>query len=165
MTDKTQPKQARKYSKWWWALGAAVIIPISLVNHERDKDAKEERLAKEAVEAAKSPELRAKEKAEKDKVNAKKALIVVQTVALKNSMKDPQAFVLNSLKATPSGHGCIDYRAKNSFGAVFPGSAVVLPTGKLLVQERDNNAFVSVWNNFCTKADGEDLTKFAIKQM
>ena len=73
-------------------------------------------------------------------------------------MKDPAAFELTSLVLKPDGTACYEFRGKNSFGATFPSAAVATPKGKLLMEERDKNAFVKAWNAGCTSAGGDDLT-------
>jgi hypothetical protein len=83
---------------------------------------------------------------------------------LKNSMKDPEAFSLTSLVVFPSGAACYEYRAKNGFGAIFPGSAVLSSKGKMLVHETDGNAFVRTWNKECTPAGGQDIVDM-VKQL
>lgn len=77
--------------------------------------------------------------------------------ALKNSMKDPEAFVLSSAVVLETGTTCYDYRAKNSFGAVLPSHAILVSSGKILSQEQDGNAFVLAWNKECTKGGGRDI--------
>lgn len=107
--------------------------------------------AKETVAAA--------TKAESDRRTAQLQIAGAGAIALKKSMKDPEAFLLTSLVVKTNGSACYEYRAKNSFGAVFPGSAVIAPGGKrLLVQERDGNAFARAWNKECTLPGGDDIT-------
>ena len=77
---------------------------------------------------------------------------------LKKAMKDPTAFELTSLTVHANGTACYNYRAKNSYGAVLPSSAVLTPKGKMLTQEQNEDAFIKVWNKECTKADGDDIT-------
>jgi hypothetical protein len=77
---------------------------------------------------------------------------------LKHAMKDPEAFTLTRLVVHPSGTACYEYRAKNGFGAIFPGSAVLTSKGKMLTQEVNGNAFVNAWNKECTPADGQEIS-------
>lgn len=82
-------------------------------------------------------------------------------ILLKRMMKDPEAFELKSLVVMPNGTACYNYRAKNSFGAIFPSSAVLSVSGKsvrMLTQEQDGNAFANVWNKNCTLGGGTDHT-------
>ncbi len=77
-------------------------------------------------------------------------------------MKDPTAFELTSMMVHDSGFVCYDYRAKNSFGATMPNSAVLTNGAKLLVRERDSSQFVKAWNANCTKPGASDQTDLAI---
>ena len=77
---------------------------------------------------------------------------------LKQAMKDPEAFSLTSLLLMPDGAACYEYRAKNSFGAILPGSAVLTTAGKMLTHEHNGNAFVNAWNKTCTVSGGEELS-------
>ncbi|MCL2656849.1 MAG: zinc ribbon domain-containing protein [Betaproteobacteria bacterium] len=79
--------------------------------------------------------------------------------ALKRASKDPDTFELKSAVLHSNGTACYDYRAKNSFGAMLAGSAVLTTKGKILVQEVNGNAFAKVWNMECTKADGEEIVQ------
>ncbi len=117
-----------------------------------------------AVEATKSPQQRAAEKAAKDKENAQFTVAANAAATLKQAMKDPESFSLTSLDVHADGAACYEYRAKNSFGAVLPGSAVLSPAGKFMTKDHDGNEFVRVWNKECTKADGQDITDL-VKRM
>lgn len=118
---------------------------------------------RKAVDAASQAAMTPEQKAQKDAAKAKRSAQIQQAAAgaltLKRGMKDPAAFELTSLDLKPDGTACYEYRAKNSYGAILPSSAVATPKGKLLLQERDKNAFVSAWNAACTKNGGDDITK------
>ena len=77
---------------------------------------------------------------------------------LKSAMKDPQAFELTSLVVKPNGTACYEYRAKNSFGAIFPSSAVLTSSARMLTAEQNGNTIVAAWNKDCTLAGGDDIT-------
>jgi hypothetical protein len=79
-------------------------------------------------------------------------------LALQRAMKDPEAFQLTSAVLKPNGTACYEYRAKNSFGAILPSTAVLTAAGKMLAREQDGNTFVKVWNKECTVAGGEEIT-------
>jgi len=81
-------------------------------------------------------------------------------LALKNASKDPETFELKAATVMADGTTCYSYRAKNSFGAMLAGDAVLTSSGKILVHEKDGNAFVSVWNKNCTKAGGNDIASY-----
>lgn len=78
-------------------------------------------------------------------------------LTLKRAAKDPEAFDLQSLVVMPNGTACYEYRAKNSFGAILPSSAVLTPSGRMLLREHDGNAFVSAWNKNCTPSGGDEI--------
>jgi hypothetical protein len=84
-------------------------------------------------------------------------LAAAGAAALKRAMKDPEAFELTSLVVKPNGTACYEFRAKNSFGAILPSSAVQTKDGKMLTRERNGNAFVAVWNKDCTVAGGDEI--------
>lgn len=130
---------------------------------QRAAEEKEKQLKITAAEKA-----TAKEKAEKAKqLAAEKMRDMQQQIAiagalmLKRAMKDPEAFELKSLNFMQSGAACYDYRAKNTFGAMFPGSAILTKDGKILLEERHGNSFVAAWNKECTVAGGNNITSLA----
>ena len=68
--------------------------------------------------------------------NTQLAIAATGATLLRRAMKDPEAFDLTSLVIKPNGTACYEYRAKNSFGAVLPSSAVLTKAGKMLTQSR-----------------------------
>ena len=76
---------------------------------------------------------------------------------LKRATKDPAAFELTALVVKPDGAACYEYRAKNSYGAILPSSAVLTAKGKVLLQEHDGNTFVSAWNKACVPPGGDEI--------
>lgn len=157
-----------------WRLWMFLLLAIPLVYVEREKAWREKARQEEAArqEAAKTPEQREQERLAKEKQRQQEkkaeekrnraiASASAGAAVLKRAMKDPQAFELTSVRVTDNGTACYDYRAKNSFGAILPDSAVLSTSGKLLVRERDGSSFVSVWNSDCTKPAEEvvDLVK------
>lgn len=135
--------------------GMVVYAMVSESENKAQREADET-----ARERAKTPEQRAKEKAQSAKRDAQLQAAAVGALALKRAMKDPTAFDLTSLVLKPNGTACYEYRAKNSFGAILPSSAVLSASGKMLVQEKDGNAFVSLWNKECTSAGGDEIAHF-----
>ena len=113
--------------------------------------------ARKAKEAQEQAAMKEKEIADKAKRNFQMNLAGLAAKNLKNGMKDPDSFELKSLLFMPNGTACYEYRATNSFGAHLAGSAVLTTKGKLLVQEQNGNAFVSVWNKECTVSGGEEI--------
>ena len=75
---------------------------------------------------------------------------------LRVAMKDPEAFVVNSVMVKPNGATCYKFRAKNSFGAVLPSRAVL--AGKvMLLEERDASAFADAWRAECSAPGGDEI--------
>ena len=145
--------RSRKSKKYNWKLIALLAIfgTIAIVSLQS-------RYADEAAErqSAKSPELLAKEAKLKKDQQQQAALTAAAVKTIRSAMKDPTAFSLTSAFAGLNGSGCIEYRAKNSFGAIFPGSAIVQNGGAILLEEKDKNRFVAAWNKACTSG-GTDL--------
>lgn len=140
-------------------LGGLLVVSV-IAGMVASNTAVETRKATDAArQAALTPEQKAQEEAAKAKRTAQIQLAAAGALSLKKGMKDPSAFELTSLVLKSEGTGCYEYRAKNSFGAILPGSAVMTSKGKLLLHERDGNAFVKAWNGVCTKDGGEDITK------
>lgn len=107
--------------------------------------------------AARKEAAAAKVLTDKEKRDTQLQVAGAGAVMLKRAMKDPEAFELKSLLVMPNGTACYDYRAKNSFGAILSSSAVLTDTGKMLLQERDGNAFVNAWNKNCTVSGGDEI--------
>jgi RNA polymerase subunit RPABC4/transcription elongation factor Spt4 len=116
----------------------AVGIMFSQQNEERA-----------AAETAKTPEQRAKEAKAKSEELQQQTLAANAVKVLKTSMKDPTAFTGTAVYGGANGAACITYRAKNSYGAIFPGKAVALKSGTILIEEKDRNRFVEAWNIAC----------------
>lgn len=107
------------------------------------------------ADRARRREVAAAEYAKPEQV-AKRAAISAQVdreldglAKLRQSMKDPEAFVIRQFKSAPDGSVCYEYRAKNSFGATFPGRAIRTRDGGLLLQEHLGESFVATWNGTC----------------
>ena len=134
-------------------LGVGFLASVMVEGNKKEetKNAEEQRVA------SMTPEQQTKEKAAKAKRDTQLQMAGAGALTLKNAMKDPGAFELKSLVVKPNGTACYEYRAKNSFGATFPGSAVLSSKGKLLTQEQGRNSFVAVWNRECTPAGGDEI--------
>lgn len=78
-------------------------------------------------------------------------------LSLKKAAKDPTVFELTSALVHSDGAACYEYRAKNSFGAILPGEAVLSTNGKVLVRELDGTAFTAAWRKLCTRSGGDDI--------
>ena len=134
-------------------LGIGLLASVMVEGNKKDevKNAEEQRVA------SMTPEQRENEKAAKAKRDTQLQMAGAGALTIKKAMKDPEAFELKSLVVKPNGTACYEYRAKNSFGAILPSSAVFSSKGKLLTQERDGNSFVAVWNKECTLAGGDEI--------
>ena len=73
-------------------------------------------------------------------------------------MKAPHALTLTLLVVKPSGAACYEYRAKNSFGAILPGSAVPTSRGRMLTEEQNGNEFMQAWNKEYTVQGGDEIS-------
>ncbi len=107
--------------------------------------------------APQSEVINAPQKKEPSKRDIQLQIAGIGALHLKKSMKDPEAFELKSALVMPNGSACYEYRAKNSFGAMFPGNAVLTVDGKILIQERSGAVFVKTWNKECTIAGGTEI--------
>jgi hypothetical protein len=140
------------------ALGSGLFVVALAFQQMQDNETTK---AEQQRVASLTPEQLAREHAQKALIVKQEKGAVLGAVALRDAMKDPEGFVLRSLILHPNGTACYEYRAKNAFGATFPSSAVLTSSGKILVAERDRNAFVSAWNKDCTKDGARDITNHA----
>jgi len=76
--------------------------------------------------------------------------------ALKQSMKDPESFILRAATIQDDGAVCFRYRAKNSFGAELPGRFLIDPNGKPHAEENRDSTFAAAWAAHC-KSIGEEV--------
>lgn len=150
---KFKPKPPKKpTSMVTWLVGFIALggILFSLANQPPSA----------APVTAKTPEQIAAGK----KRDAQLQLGAMGAVSLKKAMKDPEAFSLSSATVKPNGVTCYEYRAKNGFGAIFPGSAILTNSGKIITKEHGGNTFVTAWNKECTVSGGDDISSL-IKQL
>ena len=141
-------------------IGVAIIIGV-INSNQHQTDAQD---AAAARVAALTPEQRAQETADRKKRDDQVTAGAQGAYVLKHAAKDPEAFELRSAVVKHDGATCYNYRAKNAFGAVMPGEAVLSPIGRMYIKEHDGGAFVRVWNKECTVAGGDDAAP-AIKQL
>lgn len=78
--------------------------------------------------------------------------------ALKQSMKDPESFVLRSVTIHDDSSVCFQYRAKNSFGATLPGRVVIDSNGKPHAEENRDSSFAGAWAAHCQRV-GEEVAE------
>lgn len=90
------------------------------------------------------------EAARKAKDDAEWVRQVLAVRQLRQGLKNPGSFRLETAIKMPDGHLCVFYRATNSFNAIVPGHAVISATA---IQTS-----VAAWNQFCGGRKGTDLT-------
>jgi len=140
----------------------AAMTPEQRAEEGARKRKQSEAKAQQVAEAAakQQAEVRARAKAEEEH-KGRQLFALVGAKELVQAMKDPESVKLRTVLLMDDGTVCYSYRAKNSFGAELPGSAVLFtvknrPT--MLVQEQNGNRFVAAWNKRCANRSGEDLT-------
>ncbi len=77
---------------------------------------------------------------------------------------DPASFVLNTLIEPAPDTLCFAYRAKNRFGALVPGYAV-LEGGKMLTSSDNSGAFERSWKKHCDSKPGADRTRVVSRNL
>lgn len=77
---------------------------------------------------------------------------------LKKSMRDPESFKLESaLVIEKTGAVCYDYRARNGFGGINVGHAVLGPDGKKFMTN-EMEGFSAFWNRECANKPGQEVS-------
>lgn len=75
---------------------------------------------------------------------------------LKQAMRDPDSFKLSqALVIDGTGAVCYEYRARNGFGGMNVGHAVISPDGKTFKAENDSG-YRALWNKECANKEGLD---------
>lgn len=145
---KFKPKPAKKpISRATWLIIAIAAVALGM-------SARENALNPHAATTA--PTQTPEQITAKAKRDSQIETGVLGAVALKNKMKDPEAFNLTGANVKDNGAACYEYRAKNGFGAMFPGSAVLTSKGDIYVSD-DGDKFTRAWNNECAGKPGEDI--------
>lgn len=105
------------------------------------------------------PQLTEEQKAAEQKAGQRIKVASAGAIILKKHMKDPDSFKLvSALVIEKTGAVCYEYRAKNSFGAVVPGSAVLPPDGKNFKTD-EMQGFTKLWNKECAGKDGVEVAR------
>lgn len=95
------------------------------------------------------------ENKQKDDEAIQKATI--GAIALKKAMRDPESFKLESaLVINGTGAVCYDYRARNGFGGVNVGHAVLSSDGKRFKTNAEDG-FTKLWNKECVNKTGKEV--------
>ena len=127
-------------------LGALVVFGmVRCISDQEDRRASAD-AEKQRVEAAKTPEQRAKETADKAKSEADFQSVVLRLRALKAASKNPASFELVDAQLLDDGTLCATYRATNSFNAVVTEYKAISA----------DVSFVD-WNRKCARKSGKDM--------
>jgi hypothetical protein len=119
----------------------------------------------EEAEARKRAETDAKAKVEADALSAaveakpardKEVAPIKAALALKNSMKDPDAFKLRFVIQESSGAICYNYTSTNSFGGRVQEYALLTPERSLVTI--GTNSDIDAWQKYCAGKSGKSLT-------
>lgn len=132
-------KKAHSKGQWIFLGLVTVGIVSCIANGQSNSDKRAAEVA--AVEAQKTPEQRAAEAAAKVKKEADFQRVLQGARMLKAAAKDPASFNLESALMMADGTICYEYRAKNSFNAVVPGTHVL--------GAKVNSNEASAWNKYC----------------
>jgi len=77
---------------------------------------------------------------------------------LKNSMRDPDSYKLErAIVVDQTGAVCYEYRAKNGFGGVNVGNAVLSRDGKK-IKTSEMDGFAALWKKECENKTGYDAS-------
>lgn len=129
------------------AAGVVVLTVMTLVLSSHGDSATTRAKVAAAVEAAKTPEQRAAEAAEKAKKEADFQFAVVAARALKASLKNPASFELvSAILVDGGGPLCLEYRGTNSYNAVITERAAI---------KRDYK--IGKWALECSSKSGSDM--------
>lgn len=129
-------------------LGLGAVIVIGMVRCISDQDDRKTTAESERqrIEAAKTPEQRAREVAEKAKAEADFQFVVGRLRALKAASKNPASFELVDATLMDDGTVCVVYRATNSFNAVVTENKAIA-----------KDLRVVEWNRYCGGKSGKDM--------
>lgn len=100
----------------------------------------------------------AKEVAEEDARSLRNDRAVGAAKLLRDAMKDPESFSVQSALIMESGAVCYEYRAKNSFAAVVPGMAVLTAKGGMIATGGNERALDKAWREECAGKMGRDVS-------
>jgi len=137
------------------AMGVFIVYGVMKGNQQQE----DKQSAEAARVAALTPEQRTQEAADHAKRDSQITAGARGALVLKHAAKDPEAFELRSAVVKHDEATCYNYRAKNSYGAVMPGWAVLSPKGRMYVKEQDEDGFARAWNKECTVAGGDEVAE------
>ena len=108
-----------KSSTWVFTAIFSVVV-VSCVNSSNNRQQEREQIVaqKSLIEAAKSPEIKAAEKAARAHAENEFQFGVKATKLAKNGLKNPASFEFINAGVVDGGALCLTYRATNSFNAI-----------------------------------------------
>lgn len=131
-----------------------VMVVIGVVQDRRDPIDQAPTSRTQAERAWAEDAKRAEEKREAEKPNPQRLAVSLGARQLKHMAHDPASFELVQALLMADGTGCYTYRAKNGFGAVRTGNAM-LRDGKITTSDVDG--FAGRWNRYCGGKQGVAL--------
>lgn len=142
---KTCPKCGVKVKKpaglAAWLLGGIVVVGMIAASISDQ----EQTAAVAAAEAAKTPEQRAAEKAQKEADTTRYAIAAATSKLLRETMRDPESLKYETLRVSEDASViCAEYSARNGFGGMNR-EFMVVANGKTSQKP-------SAWNRHCTKS-------------
>jgi hypothetical protein len=91
--------------------------------------------------------------------------LAIGAIALKKSMRDPESLVIDSaMFMSDTKAGCYEYRARNGFGGMNRGKAVLTEKD---FKTNEMSGFSSFWNKNCANRSGEEkgrLMKYVLER-
>lgn len=125
-----------------WVIGVAGLIIIFTAKAVLDPDP--------TIEKPAAPAKTAEQIAAGAKKEAEFQKVVAGAYILKQGMKNPVSFKLESATMMADGSICYEYRSTNSFNAVVPGRYVMAP--------KNSGDSAASWNKYCGGKSGTDYT-------
>lgn len=119
----------------------AIVGVVLFMAFQSDKTA-------QPIPVAKSPT--PEQVAENKKRETEFQMVVIGAKALRESMKNPDSFNMNSAGMTQDGSICYEYRSTNSFNAVV--------AGKFVISKKGGSAEGAAWNKYCAGKSATDYT-------
>ena len=146
-TAKSCPKCGAKITKPASKLGIFFALLVSFIFFKAI-------ITNEPVPPA--PTQTAEQKLAQNKQNAALQRATSGAIMLKNSMRNPDSFKLESaLVINGTGAVCYDYRAQNGFGGINAEHAVLSGDGKQF-KTSSTEGFSKLWNVECAGKNGQE---------
>lgn len=123
-------------------LGAFIVAIVSTVNREDNTKP--------------APPQTPEQIAAKKKKDEAVARAQIGARLLKQAMRDPDSFKLSQALVMDSGAVCYEYRARNGFGGMNVGHAVLSEDAKTF-RTNEMSGFTALWNKACANKTGEDF--------